>query len=285
MPAFQPLVAATSAAIEAMLMPYEPVENRIFCEMQAGGYPRGDHRMEYIVRVNALLRPDMVVLDFGAGRGKWVHDPVPLRRWLGDFRGRCARVIGADVDPAIAENPQVDEHVILHEGKGLPLPDASVDLVSAFSVLEHIEDAPFWAAELNRVLRPGGWICGWTPNGLGPIGVGARLVPQALHERVLRLLEPRREEQDSFPPVYRMNTLGTLRRLFPPALWQHCSYRYDGRPFYHLDRVFMARLWQSLFWATPPVFKPYLMVMLQKRGGPPALPGAAWPTLPPRHGT
>ncbi|MGT2487017.1 hypothetical protein ACU4GA_15795 [Methylobacterium oryzae CBMB20] len=67
------------------------VEQRLFREMGAGGYSGIDHRMEYIVRVNALLRPDMRVMEFGAGRGKWSDDPVPLRRHLGDFRGAAPR--------------------------------------------------------------------------------------------------------------------------------------------------------------------------------------------------
>jgi len=259
-------------------MPHESVEFRIFPEMLAGGYPRGDHRMEYLVRVNALLHTGMVVLDFGAGRGKWVNDPVAFRRWLGDFRGRCARVIGADVDPAIAENPQVEERLLLKDGGGFPLPNASVDLISAFSVLEHVEDAAFWAREIDRVLRPGGWLCGWTPNRWGAIGIGARLIPGAMHARVLRVLEPRREEEDSFPPVYRMNTIGTLKRLFPESRYAHGSYRYAGRPYYHFDRTLMARIWQAVGWAAPDVMKPYMMIFLQKRGG--LAREGPWPTLP-----
>ena len=84
----------------------ESVEQRIYPEILAGGYSRVDHRMEYIVRVNALLKAHMTVLDYGAGRGKWQHDPIALRRRLGDFRDRCAKVMACDVDPAVAENPQ-----------------------------------------------------------------------------------------------------------------------------------------------------------------------------------
>ncbi|MGT2480912.1 hypothetical protein ACU4GR_23560 [Methylobacterium oryzae CBMB20] len=43
------------------------VEQRLFREMGAGGYSRHDHRMEYIVRVNALLRPDMRVMESRRG--------------------------------------------------------------------------------------------------------------------------------------------------------------------------------------------------------------------------
>jgi SAM-dependent methyltransferase len=242
------------------------VEYRVFPEMQAGGYSHVDHRMEYIVRVNALLRPDMTVLDFGAGRGKWQHDPVPLRRWLGDFRGRCARVIGADADAAIAENPQVDERILLEVDRPIPLPDASVDLISAFSVLEHLDDGELYAAELTRILRPGGWLCAWTPNKWGYVGMGARLVPQRLHGFLLRLLEPRREEEDSFPPLYHMNTRTRLRALFPPSQFHDASYGFDGQPFYHFEKAVIARLWRAVFWALPPGMKGFHMVFLQKRG-------------------
>lgn len=242
------------------------VEYHIFPEMRAGGYPRGDHRMEFIVRVNSLLTPDMVVMDFGAGRGKWQYDPVPLRRWLGDFRGRCVRVIGVDVDPAIRENVQVDERILVGPNEPLPLPDASVDLITAFSVFEHIVDAEFWGRELDRVLRPGGWICAWTPNRHGLIAIGARVIPRRLHGAVLKVLEPRREVEDSFPPVYAMNSPAQLRGVFDENRYDHCIYAYDGRPFYHLDQVAFARLWQVVYWLTPRPFKTYLSVFLRKRG-------------------
>ena len=38
-------------------------------EIAAGKILRDDGEIHYYVRVNALLRPDMTVLDYGAGRG------------------------------------------------------------------------------------------------------------------------------------------------------------------------------------------------------------------------
>jgi len=265
-------------------MPPQGVEYRIFPEMKAGGYSRVDHRMEYIVRVNALLRPDMVVLDLGAGRGKWRHDPVPLRRWLGDFRGRCARVIGADVDAAILENPQVDERILLEIDRPIPLPDESVDIISAFSVFEHVDNAPFYAAEMARILRPGGWICAWTPNKWGYVGIGARLIPTRLHAFMLRLVEPRREEVDSFPPVYHMNTRTRLRELFPPATFADHSYGFDGQPFYHFESAFVARMWRLIFWMLPPPMCGFHMIFLRKAGGPEPDDGPWQPMAPRDHG-
>ena len=46
----------------------------------------------------------------------------------------------------------------------LPLPDASVDVVVNFQVIEHLWDQPQFVAECARVLRPGGLLLMSTPN-------------------------------------------------------------------------------------------------------------------------
>jgi hypothetical protein len=75
-------------------------------------------------------------------------------------------------------------------------------------------------AELHRVVAPGGWVCARTPNRRGFIAVGARLVPNALHVRALKKLEPERKDFDVFPTRYRLNTMGQVRRAFPPDQWE-----------------------------------------------------------------
>jgi SAM-dependent methyltransferase len=46
--------------------------------------------------------------------------------------------------------------VIRADARALPLPDASLDLVVAFDVLEHIDEDADAVAEIHRTLRPGG---------------------------------------------------------------------------------------------------------------------------------
>jgi SAM-dependent methyltransferase len=46
----------------------------------------------------------------------------------------------------------------------LPLPDASVDVVVNFQVIEHLWDQPQFVAECARVLRPSGLLMVSTPN-------------------------------------------------------------------------------------------------------------------------
>jgi SAM-dependent methyltransferase len=40
----------------------------------------------------------------------------------------------------------------------VPLPDAAVDVVVSYDVLEHVQDPRVSLGELHRVLRPGGWV-------------------------------------------------------------------------------------------------------------------------------
>jgi SAM-dependent methyltransferase len=210
----------------------EQLHREFFPEVEAGGFSRLDGTVEFYVRVNALLRADMTVLDLGAGRGEWAEDPVAYRRDLRRIRGKVARVIGVDVDPAVHENPGCDEARVVTADAPLDLPDASVDLVLADHTFEHLTDPAHVARELDRVLVPGGWICARTPNRWGYIGVGARLVPNALHVPVLRRLQPGRQERDVFPVAYRLNSPADLRRHFPPEGYRIHAYTVNAEPWY-----------------------------------------------------
>jgi SAM-dependent methyltransferase len=243
------------------------VFERLYPEYGAGGFSRCDLWIPFYTRVNALLRPDMTVVDYGAGRGLWAEEHEGFLRELMLLQGKVQKVIGIDVDPAVLANPVVDERLTVPADGPLPLADASVDLVVAKSVLEHIERPETAAAEIARVLRPGGWFCAWTPNRWGYIGIGARLVPNRWHARLLRRVEPtdRRRGDDVFPAYYRMNTRRAIRRLFPACAFEHCSYVVNGLPTYNLGSTAMARLLQLYGRLTPPGLGQYLHVFVRKR--------------------
>jgi 2-polyprenyl-6-hydroxyphenyl methylase / 3-demethylubiquinone-9 3-methyltransferase len=94
-------------------------------------------------------RSDAVLLDAGCGAGLlephvrdlgYRHVGVDLRRsGLELSAGRGITPVGGDVT-------------------ALPLADASVDVVVAGEILEHVTDLPGTVAELCRVLRPGGTV-------------------------------------------------------------------------------------------------------------------------------
>lgn len=235
-------------------------------ETAAGGFSHVDGTVAFYARINALMQPDMTVLDYGAGRGKGVQDDqVSYRRGLRDLKGKCKRLIGVDVDEAIHENPGLDEAHVIPPGGAIPLPTASVDLIVSDNTFEHITDPGPVARELDRVLKPGGWICARTPNRWGYIALGASLVPNALHVAFLRRLQPDRKAVDVFPTAYKLNTREALRRHFPNTAYEHCSYTHFAEPAYFANSRVLWALMLLVFRLTPPALAPTRMIFLRKR--------------------
>ncbi len=243
------------------------LQGRLYPESRVGGFSRADGGVEFYQRVAALLRPEMIVLDFGAGRGSFLDDRSTYRRDLARMQGRVASVIGVDVDDAVLRNPSLDEAYVVKADGTLPLADESVDLVVSSFVFEHLGDPGKAAGELERVLRPGGWVCARTPNKWGYIGVGARLVPNSLHVRMLRRLQPGKNAEDTFPTAYRLNAPSALRKYFPGNRFAHFIYTQDSEPAYFGGSKVAWRTMQVLFRLTPPALGATLFIFLQKRPG------------------
>jgi SAM-dependent methyltransferase len=247
----------------------EPIR-ALYPEVRAGGFSRVDGTVEFYVRVSALLAglgPEAVVLDYGAGRGAFVADPVEYRRDIRILKGKARNVIGVDVDNAVLRNETVDEAHVVMPGHRLPLADLSVDLIVSDSTLEHVVDPAWTTAELDRVLKPGGWFCARTPNRSGYIGLGARAVPNRLHVSFLRRLQPVKRAEDTFPTAYRLNTPADLKRWFSVSKYDHVVYAADGEPSYVGRSVLAARLSRLAFFLTPPRYRSVLYVFLHKTGG------------------
>jgi SAM-dependent methyltransferase len=233
-------------------------------ELDAGGYSRVNGTVEFYLRVSSLVDENSVVMDFGAGRGRFLDEPAGLARDLQMLRGRVSRVIGVDVDEAVTANPAVDEAHVVTPGGPLPLPDSSVDLIVSDFTFEHVDDPAATAAELGRVVRPGGWICARTPNRWGLIAVPARIVPNRLHDAVLRRVQPAKQERDTFPTRYRLNDRAALRRYFPEPAFRHCSYTHESEPAYAGRSAAAWSAFHTLASVTPPPLRSMYLVFLQK---------------------
>ena len=242
------------------------VLSRLYPESRIAGFPRNDHRIVFFNQVNAILHPDMSVLDFGAGRGKWAQVEEGHKLALTTLRGKCREVIGADVDDAVLGNSLIDKGIVVSPSERLPVEDGYFDLILSWAVFEHVGNPAFVAAELARVLKPGGWICAVTPSKWSYFAIAARLVPNRYHARfVSGIIGSRRQDKDVFPTVYKLNTLRAINRHFPRSQFENLSYYHNGPPAYHGNRLIVAQLCRFWMWILPPTFSQQMHIFLRKR--------------------
>lgn len=238
----------------------------LYPEVSVGGFSRIDGTIQFFTRVNALLRPDMVVVDFGAGRGEYVEtERTNYGSSLRVMRGKVRRVIGLDVDAAVLTNSALDEAHVIEPDRPLPLADASADLIVCDHTFEHLEKPDFVVAELLRILKAGGWICIRTPNKNGYIGVGGRIIPNRFHVMLLKRLQPHRKAIDAFPTWHRANSFSQLRRLFPDTQWKRYMYTWNPEPAYFANSVISWRIATFISAFLPQSLGAVILLFAQKK--------------------
>ena len=143
-------------------------------------------------------RPGARALDVGCREGI-------QSAWLAS---RGYAVTGIDKQPQCAHGIAVDlDH-------GLPLPDATFDLVWCSEVIEHLRDPAATVAELRRVTRPGGLLVLTTPNSwfwLARLGCLVGLTPRRCQNADHKHFFARRDVRRLFPNA-------AIAGFFPYAL-------------------------------------------------------------------
>ena len=139
-------------------------------------------------------RADIVILDHGCGGGLTLFYLAILgytNFWGLDVGGEFA-----SRNAVAAENFGHDEdRLSVYDGKTIPLPDASVDVVFSQQVIEHVTDDALEAyyREEGRVLKPGGLAVHYVPHRLVPFDshTGTWLIhylPRPLYHRLAEWL-------------------------------------------------------------------------------------------------
>ncbi len=203
-------------------------------EAAVGGFSDVDGTVRFYTRVHALAREHgagLKLLDIGCGRGEFCDDNAVYRRELRNFRSIAERVIGIDVDRAGETNPTLDEFRLIQGGRW-PVASGSVEICLADWVMEHVADPAVFLAECHRVLKPGGHLCLRTLNRHSYVGIAARLIPNRLHNRVLKYAQDGRETADIFPTLYRCNTHRALRTALAKSSLQATVYAIESEPSY-----------------------------------------------------
>lgn len=168
-------------------------------------------------KVRKLLKPDHTLLDAGCGR------TAPI---LSKFRGLARQLIGVDLVDFTIQPDGIK--LIKGDLSNTGLPDASVDLVMARSVMEHVADPPAVYGEMMRVLKPGGHFVFVTANLWDYSALVARVVPNRFHPWIVSKTEGR-HEQDVFPIQYKTNTRSAVNRYSAEAGFKIVHFKYLGQ--------------------------------------------------------
>lgn len=140
----------------------------------------------------------MRVLDAGCGGARGCPREAPWQQMY---------IVGADVDPAVMNNPFCNEKVVC-DLSTLPFDDGSFDLIHCRWVIEHFENPLNVFCEFARVLKPGGCLLALTPNVFHYAMIGAKFTPHWFHR-----WWKREGGGEAFPTYYRANSPRSLRRL------------------------------------------------------------------------
>jgi ubiquinone/menaquinone biosynthesis C-methylase UbiE len=106
----------------------------------------------------ADIRPGHIVAELGCGPG---YTAVEIAKWIGPDGHVHALDINADFVAQARKNADaagIGERVTAHrsDGSRLPLPDASLDRLTARNTLIYVDDPEATLRECRRVLRPTG---------------------------------------------------------------------------------------------------------------------------------
>jgi SAM-dependent methyltransferase len=102
-----------------------------------------------------FLKPDADVLELGPGYGRWTEFMVGRGRSLTlvDVSSLCIEACAERFGDRLPK-----EAFVVNDGRSLPVPECSLDLIWSFGVFVHIDEPEVAAylAECRRTLRPGG---------------------------------------------------------------------------------------------------------------------------------
>lgn len=161
----------------------------------------------YYEKLRPLVRGN-VWLDLGCGHQVFAD-------WMTKEQAEVVEsskmVYGIDLDwKGLRAHPDISNK-IYGDLAHLPFEGASVDVVSANMVVEHLPQPEIILREVHRILKPNGAFIFHTPNYRSWVIQLASHIPEAFKKRLVWFLEGRREG-DVFPTHYRMNTDSSIRQ-------------------------------------------------------------------------
>lgn len=189
------------------------------------GDPKYRCTTAFFSMVRNAAHPRMRVLNLGAGPA--------TKSAVCSLKREVAEVVGADIDPVVLTNDEVDSAVVIKDGR-LPFPDRSFDLAFSDYVLEHVERPTPFLVEVHRVLKSGGSYFFRTPNIYHYVAVSSRMTPHWVHTLIAnRVRGLANNAHEPWPTYYRMNSRRRLRQLASDAGFRKIELQLvEGHPSY-----------------------------------------------------
>ena len=229
-------------------------------------------RAAEIAGILPFFKPGAHILEIGAGTGTQARE---LAR-------RGFQVTAIDIPDSNYASDRVYP-IIDYDGRTIPLPDASVDIVFSSNVLEHVPDLTRMHAEIRRVLRPDGYCIHVLPTHAWRFWTIMTAIPDALVYFFAQLpqmfprarpsgAELRRLRQAWFTTIYRMGGRVYQRRhgergnviselwLFHPQWWRR-NFAENGLAVVHDEPM-------GLFYTGNMLFGPLLPLAARERLAP-----------------
>lgn len=196
-----------------------------------------------------------ILLDFGCGRGNFVVDEI------GNV---FTEKIGIDASLEATTGNTSMSRVVISDGKPLPFPDGSFDIVLSLWVFEHVEHPDRVFKEISRVLKPGGFFAFVTPNRNSLLITLRRYLSKRFADRILKKLYGR-EEEDVFHVFYRANTVSAIQGLATKTEFTVELLKENADPSY---TAFNSLTYRSSTWFTKlfgSLAQPHIIAVLRKK--------------------
>jgi ubiquinone/menaquinone biosynthesis C-methylase UbiE len=153
--------------------------------------------------------------------------------------------------------------------KGLPLADSSIDVVSSDQVIEHLIDVDRYMAEINRILKPGGYAVICTENlsaihNLFSIAFGKQAFSQMISTKY-RIgnqfyLDYMKRLDSAFPHIH-IFTLQGLKDLC--LIYGFCLEKIRGIGYFPLAPLSMGKIFERI----DPVHAYFLSIRIRRPSG------------------
>jgi ubiquinone/menaquinone biosynthesis C-methylase UbiE len=155
-------------------------------------------------------KPGQTMLDIGAGRS------CPYAQYRKPEFGTV--IIGTDIsEEELAYNRDIDQAVVTGTDSRTKLPENSVDIATARSVVEHVENVDLLLAECARVVKPGGSVILSFPSKNAPFSWINRALPHRLSQQILYTISPESKGVLGFKTYYHRCTADQMEQALKTA--------------------------------------------------------------------